>query len=251
MRMSTHDSSPAPTQPPAASAQPHGGWLKTAKQWVRQKTAELHMPHLVPIRELEERHRERVLQHLLRLEPSDRYLRFGYSANDEQIHRYVEKINFETDDVFGIFNQRLTLIAMAHLAYTTDNKGRKSAEFGVSVLKIGRGLGLGTRLFERSATHAQNLGINTLYIQALSENTGMLKIARRAGATVERDGTESEAWLQLPEASLDSRVGEMVEKQIAEVDYQIKKQRKQFWDILADVQEMRQTNREGQHQAAE
>lgn len=228
------------------STQVNSDWLasriKSTQQWLRQKTAALHMPHLIPIRELSERHREQILSHLLRLESGDRYLRFGYAANDEQIHRYVEKINFQTDDVFGIFNRRLTLIAVAHLAYTVNNKGQKSAEFGVSVLKIGRGLGLGTRLFKRSATHAQNLGVNTLYIQALSENTGMLKIARRAGARVERDGTESEAWLQLPQASLESRMGEMVEKQIAEADYQIKKQRKQFWDILSDVQQMRKNS---------
>lgn len=254
--MSAPDSAKAPSaQQPglsASDAKPsEGGLLKTAQQWLRKKAAAIHMPHVVPIRELGERHRSRILTHLLRLEPRDRYLRFGYAASDEQVQRYVEKLDFENDDIFGIFNRRLSLIGMAHLSYTTDAKGKKSAEFGVSVLKIGRGLGLGTRLFTRAATHAQNLGIHTLHIQALSENTGMLKIARRAGATVERDGTESEAWLQLPEASLDSRVGEMVEKQIAEVDYQIKKQRKQFWDILADVQQMRQTNRDGQHQAAE
>ena len=57
--------------------------------------------------------------HLLALEPADRYLRFGYAASDDQIRRYAEQLNFERDDIFGIYNRRLELIAMAHLAYTT------------------------------------------------------------------------------------------------------------------------------------
>ena len=47
-------------------------------------------PSWIPIRKLSPRHRPKILQHLLALEPQDRYLRFGYPANDEQIGRYVE-----------------------------------------------------------------------------------------------------------------------------------------------------------------
>ena len=48
---------------------------------------------------------------------NDRYLRFGYAAADDQIRRYVERIAFERDEIFGVFNRRLDLIALAHLAY--------------------------------------------------------------------------------------------------------------------------------------
>ena len=47
----------------------------------------------------------------------DRYLRFGYAATDEQIERYVDGLDFERDEIFGIYNRRLELIAMAHLAF--------------------------------------------------------------------------------------------------------------------------------------
>ena len=79
----------------------------------------------------------------------------------------------------------------------------------------------------------------------------MLKIARKAGATVRRDGSESEAYLQIEPASLDTRMTEMVEQQFAEVDYQIKKQAKQFWDFLASVQEVRSGVQHARHQSAE
>jgi RimJ/RimL family protein N-acetyltransferase len=193
----------------------------------------------VPIRSLGENHRERIKSHLLALEPSDRYLRFGFSANDEQIQRYTDGLNFDRDEIFGIYNRRIELIAMAHLAFSTDRSLDACAEFGVSVLKSARGRGYGARLFDRAAMHARNEGVSRMFIHALSENTAMLKIARKAGATVERDGSESEAHLRLLPATFDTRVTELVEEQLAQADYRIKVQVKQFWDVLASVQALR------------
>ena len=47
---------------------------------------------LVPIRSLRPRHRAAVLAHLLELSPADRYMRFGYAAQDALIARYVERM---------------------------------------------------------------------------------------------------------------------------------------------------------------
>jgi GNAT superfamily N-acetyltransferase len=198
-------------------------------------------PYLVPIRSLGANHRHRIAQHLLALGPQDRYLRFGYSAQDEQIRRYVDGLNFERDEIFGIYNRNLQLIAMAHLAYAPDENCDSCAEFGVSVLASARGLGYGARLFDRAAMHAANDGISLMFIHALSENDAMLKIARNAGARVEREGTESEAYLQLPPSTLDTRMTEMVEETVALTDYRIKVQAKQFWSFLAEVQAVRQS----------
>jgi len=148
------------------------------------------------IRELGPRHRKRIARHLLALDGHDRYLRFGYIASDEQIHHYVDGLNFERDDILGIHDRRLQLVAMAHLAYSVDRNLAACAEFGVSVLSAARGQGLGQQLFERALRHARNQGVEQLFIHALSENTPMLKIARKAGATVERDGAESRAYLR-------------------------------------------------------
>lgn len=182
----------------------------------------------VPIRELAPRHRARIEKHLLALSPSDRYLRFGYSATDEQIRLYVTRLNFERDEIFGVFNRRLELVAMAHLAYSVDPQWRSCGEFGVSVAAHQRGKGLGHHLFARAVRHAQNEGVRMMFIHALSENAAMLKIARNAGATVERDGSESEAYLTLPPATIDSRWHEVVDERMAELDYQLKLQASQF-----------------------
>ncbi len=196
-------------------------------------------PVMVPIRSIGPSHGERIAQHLLALSPQDRYLRFGYAANDEQIRRYVDGLNFERDDIFGIYNRKLELIAMAHLASSTNPELKSCAEFGVSVLAHARGRRYGSRLFDRAVIHARNDGVDMMFIHALSENTVMLNIARKAGATIERDGSESEAYLKLPPADLDSRMTEMALEQIAQTDYRLKVQAKQFWDLLTMVQEVR------------
>lgn len=196
-------------------------------------------PVMVPIRSLGPGQRDRINQHLLALDEKDRYLRFGYMANDEQITRYTDGLNFERDNIFGIYNRKLQLIAMAHLAFSASPECHSCAEFGVSVLKHARGRGYGARLFDRAVMHARNEGVELMFIHALSENKVMLKIAQNAGATVVRDGSESEAHLRLPPATLDSRVSEIVETQFAELDYKLKAQVKQFWDFLAGLQKAR------------
>jgi RimJ/RimL family protein N-acetyltransferase len=200
---------------------------------------------IVPIREIGARYREQIAQHLLALDERDRYLRFGYAAGDAQIRQYVERLNFERDQLFGIFNRRLELIATAHLAYPVEMVEAGFAEFGVSVARHTRGRGYGARLFERAAMHAVNDGIKTLYIHALSENTAMLRIARKAGAVVERSGSESEAHLKLPEASFSTRVGELLADRMARVDYWLKTEASLARGLLATAQEVREAVREG------
>jgi RimJ/RimL family protein N-acetyltransferase len=209
-----------------------------------------HAPWVASIRALGPRHRERIARHLRALDERDRYLRFGYIANDEQIQRYVDGLNFERDDIFGIYNRKLELIAMAHLAHSFDRSLDACAEFGVSVLKKARGRGYGTQLFERAVKHARNEGVHLMFIHALSENTAMLKIARHAGATIEHDGPDSEAYLRLPPATFDTRVSEMIEEQIAQTDYRLKVQAKQFWDFLRSLQEIRRGVQDARHKSA-
>jgi GNAT superfamily N-acetyltransferase len=198
----------------------------------------------VPIRSLGPRQRSRIAAHLLELNETDRYLRFGYPATDAQLNKYVDLLDFDRDEIFGIFNRRLELIAMAHLAYAvstlaTPTKDKPAmAEFGVSVLSKARGRGYGARLFDHATLHARNRNVETLFIHALSENVAMLRIARQAGALVERDGSESEAWLKLPPDTIASQLEAAVEEQAAELDYQFKVQAHrvhEMFDVIADL----------------
>lgn len=177
---------------------------------------------LVPIRSLGANHRQRISDHLLLLNVHDRHLRFGYSANDQHIEQYVANLNFVRDEIFGIYDRSLLLIAVAHIAYAIGDIYDTGAEFGVSVLPHARGRGYGARLFESAARNASNRDIAQIYIHALSENTPMIKIATNAGARVERHGYESEAYLQLPAPTMKSRLSEFVRERAARADYRIK-----------------------------
>ena len=228
---------PAATHSPTpAGANPRASWA-----WV-------------PIRSLGPRHRNRIAAHLLALDVSDRYLRFGYAATDSQMSKYVDMLDFEHDEVFGIFNRRLELIAMAHLAHPTVPPaagGATMSEFGVSVLPAARSRGFGRRLFEHAMLHARNRGVQTLFIHALSENIAMLKIARNAGATVERSGSESDAWLRLPPDSFASHVDEIVEQQAAELDYRLKQGARRLGGVLDVIAEVKTSLNKTAHVASE
>jgi GNAT superfamily N-acetyltransferase len=161
-----------------------------------------------PIRSLAERHHPKMVSHLLTLGASDRYLRFGYPATDEQVRSYVESIDFELDEIFGIFNRRHDLIALAHLACEPENPHatRRGAEFGVSVSLHARGRGYGARLFDHAVLRGHQRGIDAMVIHALTENAGMLAIVRNAGAEIERAGVDAEACLRLPPEDVAVRV---------------------------------------------
>jgi GNAT superfamily N-acetyltransferase len=187
----------------------------------------------VPVRSLAARHRPRILAHLLGLDTTDRYLRFGYVASDAQVGHYVDLLDFERDEVFGVFNRRLELVAMAHLAYLgTGNGADLAAEFGVSVGRQARGRGIGARLFEHAILHARNRHVDTLMVHALSENVPMLRMARSAGATVVRDGADSDAHLKLAHEDIASRIEALLEGGAAEIDYSLKQQAHRIGGLL-------------------
>lgn len=193
------------------------------------------------IRTLGPNHRGRLTRHLLELVPQDRYLRFGYVANDQQIAAYVENLDFVNDAVFGVFNHRLEIVAMAHLAVYEDSLGSNIGDFGVSVSLSARGRGIGGRLFERATLHARNEGVDILQIHALAENDAMLAIARKRGATILRYGTESEAYLKLLRPDLESRLSELFEESWANLQYGAKAQTKFLCSFIAGFLSIRKS----------
>lgn len=191
----------------------------------------------VPVRELHTRHREEILQHLLKLNDEDRRLRFGTQTPDEVIKCYVERLDFNKDTIFGIFDLNLKLIGMAHLAYLPEIAGQaRAAEFGVSVLPEGRSQGLGTALLKRSAAHARNTRIETLNVHCLSSNKAMMHLAQKAGMSVEYAYGDADAYLKLPPASTATIVEEAANEQWADMDYALKENLKRsnqaWWWLL-------------------
>jgi ribosomal protein S18 acetylase RimI-like enzyme len=177
-------------------------------------------PRWAPIRTLGERHRPRVLSHLLALDDDDRVRRFGHLATDERIRHYAEQLDFDRDEIFGCFDRSLRVAALVHLAFGGD----AVAEFGISVSAQARGEGLGTALFEHAVTHARNRGVRTLVIHLARDNAAMLAIVRRAGARVAFEGSDVVAELPLPADTLGTQIAELLGHHAAALDYRIKLQ---------------------------
>jgi RimJ/RimL family protein N-acetyltransferase len=185
----------------------------------------------VRVKALSERDRRRLLMHFLALDASDRLLRFGTVLPDELITRYVQRLDFNRDSVFGVYDDSLALVAVGHLAFAprealpaVANATLKArvAEFGLSVSASARGVGMGTRLFERAAIHCRNEDVDTLYMHCLASNQTMIHIARKAGMEIHRAYGEADAYLTLPPANPRSVLQEAVEEQVAHLDYTMK-----------------------------
>ncbi len=165
---------------------------------------------------LEPADRPALRAHLLALGGEDRRLRFGHIARDVSIERYVKDIDFERDAVFGVLSAHgggRQFDGITHLALDKDH-----AEIGVSVLEQARGHGIGSALVSRSAVHARNRGIDVLFMQCLSENGAVKRIARNLGMKVVTQGPDSEASMSLPAANALSIMREIVTDQIALCD---------------------------------
>ena len=183
----------------------------------------------VLVKELRERDRRRMVKHFIGLEDSDRLLRFGTVLPDEQVANYVNRIDFARDMVFGVYNRMFKLVAVGHLAFAPRDASQSGitekervAEFGVSVSRSARGIGVGSRLFERAAIHCRNNDVDTLYMHCLSSNRTMMHIAKKAGMEIHRGYGEADAYLKLLPANPASMLQEALDEQFATLDYALK-----------------------------
>jgi GNAT superfamily N-acetyltransferase len=173
----------------------------------------------VPVRRLEAKHRRLVREHLLALSHDDLVLRFGHAVTPTQLERYASSLDFESDEVFGVFNRRLCLVALGHLALDTQ---AAVGELGLSVLSSTRGRGLGRQLFTHAARLARNRGAHELVLHIAANNAGMLAIIQRAGATLTQEGSEVTARLALDGATWGTQLEARVEAQVAAFDFRLK-----------------------------
>jgi GNAT superfamily N-acetyltransferase len=204
---------------------------------------------VIRVKELSERDRRRLLNHFLALDSNDRLLRFGAVLPDELITKYVQRLDFKRDTIFGVFDNNLALAGVGHLAFaprealpvvSSATAKARVAEFGVSVSASSRGLGIGSKLFERAAIHCRNEDVDTLYMHCLSSNQTMMHIAKKAGMEIHRDYGEADAYLKLAPANPRSVLQEAVEEQFAMFDYSLKANTKAAFKWLGRLPRIRE-----------
>jgi GNAT superfamily N-acetyltransferase len=129
--------------------------------------------------------KEAFRDHLLRLDPRSRHLRFGGGMSDDFLARYAENCFGKGDLVYGAFIDG-KLVGAAELRSNQAIWSEQApfgrhihAEAAFSVDNACRRRGLGEKLFKRLLRAATNHGIETIEIVCLPENVGMQTLARK------------------------------------------------------------------------
>lgn len=178
----------------------------------------------IRVKALGERDRRRLLTHFLALGDEDRMQRFGSLYTDDAITRYVQRIDLDRDEVFGVFDD-LQLIGVGHLAFTARDATPQSRQItvkacvgklGISVLPEARGQGVGAKLLERAAMHCRNQDVDILLIPCLASNQAMLRMANKAGMQVKQIDGETKAYLSLQPANAQNMLEKLSGDQLAQ-----------------------------------
>lgn len=134
--------------------------------------------------------------HYLRLERSDRTLRFFSGVSDGVIVARCQHMDWRRAYIVGAFVEGV-LRGVAELQLETPLMSRHG-ELAVSVEKPWQGHGMGTELLRRALVIARNRAVRTLTMACLLDNQPMQRVARKfAGALQLRDGTV-EADIAMP-----------------------------------------------------
>ena len=171
------------------------------------------------IRELWPSERPALYEHFLALAAVDRRLRFGARLGDSTVRDYVARIDFGQDAIFGVLDDELRLLGVAHVA-----RSPAFAELGVSVLEGFRHRGIGGALLARAHLRARNWGLGALFMHCLTENAAMMRLARRQAMDIVTEAGEADAWLRLAPADAASHFGEMFAQRVALFDHALKSQ---------------------------
>lgn len=129
---------------------------------------------------------QRIVDHLLRLAPEDRSLRFAAGlVTDDTIRRYGGGIRFGRDAAFGLIDAAGTVVGVAH-ACLYEVRGVRTIEASFSVDAAWRGQGCGSRLMRAVEAHAAAVGAAVLVGQCATKNTPMRRIFDRVGMLLTR-----------------------------------------------------------------
>lgn len=137
-------------------------------------------------------------KHLKRLTPEDRYTRFCFHAKDEAIDNLILRVLYNRGDHI-LFSATVDYkkVGFGHLAKEGDDW-----ELAVSVDKECQGKGVADALMEHMIRWGKTHGIHSVFMHCITQNTKIQHLARKHGLrTVERDGSEVTAKVELPDPS--------------------------------------------------
>ena len=161
--------------------------------------------------------KDKVEEHLKRLDTANRVMRFETAATDSFIERYVAGLKRPQDILLGAFDDTLTLRGFAHVAVIKD-----LADLGLSVEASFRGHGIGSHLLDKAIEAARNRRTKTFSSQCLTHNRWMMGKMRAMGCHIERDYETAVATAELPPPDAISMTKAVFDEQLGWLDYNTK-----------------------------
>jgi ribosomal protein S18 acetylase RimI-like enzyme len=148
------------------------------------------------IRRLWAGERDRVRDHLLRLDGEDRVLRFGGYASDAHITAYCERLDWRRVLVVGyVTNGKVRALGQLELI---GAGWPRAAELAVSVERPFQNRSIGTALLRRLIIAARNRLIERVYMICLMDNGRAVRMARRLDGALRFQQGEVEARIEPP-----------------------------------------------------
>lgn len=148
-----------------------------------------------------------IRDHLLRLGPEDRLMRFGAPASDRFLDGYCTRVaQFRILALGGFADGALR--GVAELVRIPD-EARPSLELALSVERPYQDRGIGGRLLAGALVVARNRLLRSVHIFVLPQNEKMRRLAGRSRAGVKNIRQNGETHLHLPWPTAASILDEM------------------------------------------
>ncbi|MFT0860672.1 N-acetyltransferase family protein [Ancylobacter sp. G4_0304] len=162
------------------------------------------------IRKLVPSDRQIFLDHLLRLDPLSRFMRFGGVMADSALARHARRAMSGDASLIGYFvDGELRAVAELHPLPRREGK-QASAEAAFSVERPWQGKGIGSSLMRQLVLIAQNRGIEDLQVVFLPNNGRMKRLAVNHAADFSLDSEEVVGHMRTPPATPFSRLRELI-----------------------------------------
>lgn len=160
------------------------------------------------IRKLRHGEEEILRDHLLRLAPEDRRMRFRGSVGDGVIHAYCAEIDWPRTMILSFFADGV-LRGVAELVQV-GNQWQRAAELALTVEVPFQNQGIGSQLLQKALLMARNRFISSVCMLCVLENNKMRHIAHNCGVSLSLHDGEVEGRILPPWPSYLSLAEEAV-----------------------------------------
>lgn len=169
-------------------------------------------------------------EHLFKLSPEARQLRFGFDIKDETLSKLCDSFEKEPDKhvLFCVEDDMLNFIGVGHIALF------ETMELAFSVLDSHQNQGIGNKLMKRCIRYCRTRNVLNGNMVCLTRNSAIRKLCVKNRIKLQNDMGETQGDIQLPEPSINTFLNETIATNMGMFDY-LNKRIKMPWILAFDL----------------